>query len=101
MIEYPDPDLSELPKSIPVDLEYVRKQFPTEPQWWVFLDEEWVMQPLRKDFDEWFDEVRAQVWDEGERRGRDNERELMMCQAQLRPSNSAVLIKNPYRPQHE
>ena len=48
-------------------------------------------------FDRWLAEVKAQVWDEAERRGRDNERALMMCQAQLRPSNSAVLIKNPYR----
>jgi len=49
------------------------------------------------EFDRWLAEVKAQVWDEAERRGRDNERALMMCQAQLRPSNSAVLIKNPYR----
>ena len=54
-----------------------------------------------EEFHRWLAEVKAQAWEEGERRGRDNERALMMCQAQLRPSNSAVLIKNPYRPQHE
>ena len=50
-----------------------------------------------EEFAHWLNEVKAEAWHEGERRGRDNERALMMCQAQLRPSSSVVLITNPYR----
>lgn len=52
-------------------------------------------------FQQWLAEherkLSEQVWDEAERRGRDNERELFRLMALNRTSEGAKLVENPYR----